>query len=145
MKTIDKSKVLVAAVSLMVKQGSATSLEVKNELRKNGYNARQAEVRDLLNDLRQEESWNVSDNGTFKIYTPKTNSFKPTSPSSVAKTSSTATILTAPAKGCWEVNATTGSKVVYVNGSVTRSAARYAFVKNVPGTDYADTRSRKIK
>lgn len=144
MKTLDKSKVLVAAVSLMVKQGSATSLEVKNELRKGGYNAKQAEVRDFLNDLRQEENWNVSDNGQFKIYTQKTNSFKPTSPSSVAKKTAT-TILSKPIKGCWEVNATSGSKVIYVSGDVTRSAARYAFVKQVTGTDYADTRSRKVK
>ena len=142
-KKLDKVAVLVEACTLMLNNGQTTTLEVKNSLRKQGYDARQADVSAFMAELSGEEKWKAKDTGSYKVYEPGTTGLV------VSKTTTVgirpATVLTTKTSGCWEMNSTTSSKVVYMNGSVSREKARTADMNQVPGTAWADTRGRKVK
>jgi len=81
-KSIDKSIVKHYAEALMNKNGSTTTLDVKNVLRADGYFAEQSVVSGHLNTLNSEESWDYTSNGSFNTYSI-------TDPITVATTTST--------------------------------------------------------
>jgi predicted DNA-binding WGR domain protein len=68
MKTVDATAVLLAAEELMSKNGSTTTLDVKNRLRNNGYMAVQAEVSRFMDDLARTESWTYAQQNSFRVY-----------------------------------------------------------------------------
>ena len=69
MKNLAKQDVKDAAVKLMQSNGSTTTLDVKNELRSQGFWATQNQVSDFMNDLHNEESDWVFDNPNgFRVY-----------------------------------------------------------------------------
>lgn len=143
-KPLNKVSVLVAAANLMAVNGTATTLEVKNELRNQGFEARQSEVSQFMSDLADEEKWNVNNGGSYRVYAPGTVSSKVASKTSTPTVKVPATELSSPIKGCWEVNSVTSSNVKYYDVTGSRSAVRWAFAKT-SGSNFADTRARKIK
>lgn len=136
MKTLNKNVVLVAACNLMINNGQVTTLEVKNNLRASGYDARQNAISSFMRDLATEEKWDIQDTGNYKVYGL-----------GAIKTSATKGALveiSAAVTGCWEVNATTSHAVKYYDNTASRSQVRYAFAKT-EGVNYDDTRSRIAK
>ncbi len=69
-KHIDKDIVLKTATKLMQDKGKTSSLEVKEQLRADGYWAKQEPVRDLLRELKSEHNWNVNDVGHLEYSLP---------------------------------------------------------------------------
>lgn len=148
---ITKQDVLAVAADLINQNGSTTTKEVKEALRKNGFTARQVEVSSFMDELAKidDELAILSDNGTYRTYGAIPSTLQPV----FASASSTATqatgILTTPlnaaVKGCWEVNAAVRSSVVmYFDSNMTRDAVRQAYAK-ATGIKFADTRSRIYK
>ena len=68
LKTIDKEVVLGMAEALMILNGSTTTLEVKIELRKQGYQATQSAISHFMDLLGEEEKWIFDFNGSYRTY-----------------------------------------------------------------------------
>ncbi|WP_420150427.1 hypothetical protein [Spirosoma sp.] len=68
LKQITPSMVCLAATTLILAEGSTSSLIVKQFLRNRGYKARQADVSTWLFDVAQQQGWAINDNGIFKVY-----------------------------------------------------------------------------
>jgi len=60
--------VCLAATTLILAEGSTSSLIVKQFLRNRGYQARQADVSAWLAAIAQKEDWAINDNGLFRVY-----------------------------------------------------------------------------
>ena len=67
-KKLDPLAIRFAATTLILAEGSTTSLDVKNALRKRGYEARQADVSEWLLVICFYESWTVKGNGQQRVY-----------------------------------------------------------------------------
>ena len=67
-KQINKEAVLLAATTLILAEGSTTSLGVKLFLRHRGYKVYQADVSECLFTVAQYQGWSVNDNGLFRVY-----------------------------------------------------------------------------
>ncbi|RRA99741.1 hypothetical protein [Larkinella rosea] len=67
-KKINQQAVRMAATTLILAEGSTTTLDVKIHLRKRGYQAYQSDVSDLLFAVAQGENWAMNDNGTYRVY-----------------------------------------------------------------------------
>ena len=67
-KRINRQAVRMAATTLMLAEGSTTTLDVKNRLRKQGYLAQQADVSKWLFAVARQEKWAINDNGTYRVY-----------------------------------------------------------------------------
>ena len=67
-KQINKEAVLLAATTLILAEGSTTSLGVKLFLRHRGYKVYQADVSECLFTVAQQQGWAVNDNGVFRVY-----------------------------------------------------------------------------
>jgi len=67
-KTVDKAAVKKTAEKLMNDNGSTTTLDVKNTMRKDGYFAEQSVVSDHMRTLNSEEDWDYTSNGSFNTY-----------------------------------------------------------------------------
>ncbi len=65
----DLNTVKITATTLILAEGTTTTLEVKNHLRKQGYTAYQADISKQMRQIALEENWLVYDNGMFFIYT----------------------------------------------------------------------------
>lgn len=63
-----KKEVLSTAVRLMKHYGETTTLEVKLELREQGYIAYQSEIASLMMKLCQEEGWETDYNGLYRTF-----------------------------------------------------------------------------
>ena len=57
-----------AAETLITTFGTTTTLDVKNKLRQQGFQAFQAEVSNLLDEVTAEEQWQFNHNGRYRIY-----------------------------------------------------------------------------
>ena len=68
LRAIDKEIVLGMAEALMILNGKTSTLDVKKELRKQGYFATQSVVSHFMDILGDEENWVFEFNGTFRIY-----------------------------------------------------------------------------
>lgn len=152
LKTTDKIAVLIVACDLMKQNGQTTTLEVKNELRNQGYDARQMQVSQFMSELAGEEGWPSVDSQTtgitnlpnHLIYSPGTSGLA-TAPVPSSSSKTTTWTFTSGVIGDWEVNSVTNSTVIFVSGVVTREQARQAYLNAVPGTKWADTRSRRVR
>ncbi|WP_111626898.1 hypothetical protein [Larkinella arboricola] len=67
-KKITRQAVCLAATTLILAEGSTTTLDVKNHLRNRGYRAYQAEVSTWLFAVAQQQNWAINDNGTYRVY-----------------------------------------------------------------------------
>jgi len=153
---ITKQDVLAVAADLINKNGSTTTLEVKNALRAANKKAFQTEVSAFMDEITNvdKEFVILGDNGIYRTYgaVTSTTTSQPAAANNTA-TSSTATqttgmvIISTPVKGCWEVNAAnhTGvTAVMYFAAGTTRDTVRQIFAKT-NGVKFADTRSRIYK
>lgn len=68
MKTLNKIAVMLVAIEMMKDQGTATTLEVKEALRAEGYFAKQADVSNFMFEVAQEEGWAIDNTSTFRTY-----------------------------------------------------------------------------
>jgi len=68
MKNLTKDAVKEAAEHLIEAFGTTTTLDVKNRLRQQGFQALQAEVSDLMDTLTNEEQWRFNHNGRYRVY-----------------------------------------------------------------------------
>ncbi|GAB3552494.1 hypothetical protein [Spirosoma fluminis] len=68
LKQITPSAVRMAATTLILAEGSTSTLIVKQFLRNRGYQAYQAEVSKWLFVVALEEDWAINDNGLFRVY-----------------------------------------------------------------------------
>lgn len=139
---ISKAVVLVVAKELLEENTTTTTLEVKQELRKRGFDARQSDTSNMMAQLGIEENWDVDSSGLYKIYAfgPARSSKK----AAVSKTVLENAILKTKVSGCWEMNSVTSSTVIYVDGNATRDEARAIYTRET-GISHADTRGRKVK
>lgn len=146
MKTISLNDVIVVAADLMVKNGQTTTLEVKNELRNNGFKAFQVEVSQLMDTAKSSENWDVNDNGIHRTYSVVlTKASTPaTTTAPVVKAAKPTRAAFLGTSGDWEVNSVTDSQVLYFGSHLTRDEVRRAYAKAV-GVLFVDTRSRKVK
>ena len=65
----DINTVKITATTLILAEGTTTTLEIKKHLRKQGYTAYQADISKQMKQIAQEEGWQAYDNGIFYIYT----------------------------------------------------------------------------
>lgn len=70
MKTLNDLAVLQAAETLMRQNGQTTTLDVKNLLRQQSYEATQSEVSSRMEIVARQESWHINSAGAYKIYKP---------------------------------------------------------------------------
>lgn len=68
MKQLSEEAILEAAEALMDEHGSTTTLDVKNRLRNQGYQAFQTEISQKMEKLCQTESWQYRTQGRFRVY-----------------------------------------------------------------------------
>jgi hypothetical protein len=68
LKQITPSAVCLAATTLILAEGSTSTLIVQQSLRNRGYRANQAEVGKWLGVVAQAEGWAINDNGLFRVY-----------------------------------------------------------------------------
>ncbi|TAE74631.1 MAG: hypothetical protein EAZ85_04230 [Bacteroidetes bacterium] len=68
MQILDYKNVLVVAEELIEKNGSTTTLDVKNLLRQRNFQASQNEVSSFMNQISARESWQSTQNSNFKVY-----------------------------------------------------------------------------
>ena len=71
MTPLTKAAVRQAAEMLMDQHTETTTLEVKNQLRQQGYKAVQREVSALMDELCAEANWEFEFNGRNRIYRRK--------------------------------------------------------------------------
>ncbi|MBO0930627.1 hypothetical protein [Fibrella aquatilis] len=68
LKSLTRQAVRMAATTLMLAEGSTTTLHVKAYLRDQDYRATQADVSSWLFRIARRERWVVNDNGQFRVY-----------------------------------------------------------------------------
>lgn len=68
LRKLHTKAVKMAAENLMLTSGATSTLEVKNQLRKQGYLAFQSEVSDCMDRIAAEQGWCYVFNGFFRIY-----------------------------------------------------------------------------
>lgn len=68
LQTLQPEVVCQITEALMLTHGTTTSLEVKKELREQGFYAVQAEVSALMAALAEDRNWKFWSNGRFRIY-----------------------------------------------------------------------------
>ena len=59
----------LTATTLILAEGTTTTLEVKNKLRSQGYTAYQEDISRQMHQIAEAEGWLAHDNGLFLIYT----------------------------------------------------------------------------
>jgi hypothetical protein len=143
MKTIDKLAVLSVASVMLDQQPEVTTLEVKEKLRAQGFWAKQRDISTHMAELAQEQGWKSQDNGTHKVYSAH---IAGTAADSVTAlpTLVHSTVLPSRTIGAWEVNSTTDSTVMYIDGSQTRDQVRQIY-KVTCNVKWENTRARKVK
>lgn len=78
-KTLTKDAVKIVAERLMFNLMAITTLEIKNELRKEGYWATQRQVSTFMRDLCIENNYDSQTTGQYNIYRMKDNTNPPIS------------------------------------------------------------------
>lgn len=134
---------------LLVSNGQATSLEVKNALRQKGFWATQAVVGSTMQDLAEEHGVRSSFNGNYLVYSLTAN------PAAMAPASTPQPVkrapldpadrvpLTSAVPGDWAVyDASDPSKVLYFKGTMTEGQAKYSFSSEM-GTQYVNARAKR--
>lgn len=68
LQTLQPEIVCQITEALMLTHGTTTTLEVKKELREQGFYAVQAEVSVLMEELAEDRNWKFWSNGRFRVY-----------------------------------------------------------------------------
>lgn len=163
MKNLSKVEVLAIAAQIITNNGEATTLEIKNEARNQGYWAKQAQISGLVSELVSEDQLAVKgDNGIHRFYeigvayvgtaqnTTPAPVAKPTTPQhTVSHQDGSKTIVKALTQnlvknGDWEVSSTESTETLYFLGDLTRDEARGAY-RTITGVSFTSTRSKRVK
>ena len=172
--TVTKEDVRVAALRLLAVNGQTTTLEVKNHLRNhpstNSLKSNQDEISALMAEVSKEEGWDIDSSGDYRIYSINPTAIHFTNNANNATVVAMTPVVQHPAAtttpavptattsingithksrtqavaGDWEVNATTTSLVIYMDGSLSRDKVRSYFSK-LTGEKFQDTRTRRIQ
>jgi len=86
MKTLTKSDVLSVAEGHINQSGSTTNLDIKRELRGQGFYATQEAVAEFMGEIYAEKGWDFSFNGKYRTYTESSANVPASSLSSQLKT-----------------------------------------------------------
>lgn len=136
MKQFEQADLQQVVEDLMKQQSEVTTLEIKSELRKQGFWVRQHDVSDMMDQTHDIMGLTYRDNGHYRIYSAASNTV---ATASSAPSSQSATM--------WETRFAGKlgpmCPVELYDGSMTRSAARYAFAK-AHGVSYNDVRARRV-
>jgi len=173
-KDLTKADVYDVAMDLIEENGSTTTLDVKKELRKNGFFAKQVEVSNYMNEISDEENWNFTFNGVHRTYKFDTDDTDDTNDnyssqlkqiSAQPLTSKPNTIQTNKSSDSYtkrngtvietidEDDATVGDyvawsvshdEILYFSAGYSRDDMRLAYYQ-ITGTPFCDTRVKKIR
>lgn len=162
MKNLTKDAVKKTAVKLMNDNGETTNLDIKNELRTEGYNAKQKAVSDFMIELASEENWEHTNNGNHRTYTIGDDSDSSNRSAVVATLQKTTTAtktnkitnaikvagksITTKTKGNakdWKAYTPNNSSVLYFDQAFSRDQVRGAFAK-ITGVAFNDSRACRI-
>lgn len=143
-KFLDKDDVDSVFTDLLETQGQATSLEVKQELRNQGFWATQNEVGVMLRDIAAESGIDWDFNGVYRTYikpgTTLSNASTPTTVKAPAANPADREPKDTPDVGDWlAYDAQDPTHELYFKGSLTAAQAKYAFTLET-GRDYIDVR-----
>jgi hypothetical protein len=160
MKTLNKIAVMLVAIEMMKDQGTATTLEVKEALRAEGYFAKQADVSNFMFEVAQEEGWAIDNSSTFRTYSLDPNhvaatviSTNSTGNSNLAshtikhrdgsEVTVTEKVEADAVVGDWICDHYLGDEM-YFDAIYTRDEARGAYAK-INNVDFASVTSSKVK
>ena len=152
-KTLEKADIEAVFDELIDKNGQTTSLEVKEELRSQGFWATQAVVGVELRNIADAKGCDWDFNGTYRIYyEPGTQNMSPT-PAPTATAVSTAPKLPipddlrdpidSPENDDWEATAP-GAGTMYFSSKLRPGQAKSLFVENT-GADFLDVRVTRVQ
>jgi len=162
-KQLDYDIVKEVAEKIMDVMGYTTNLDVKNELRAMGYWATQALVAALMQEVADNEEYNIQNTGNYNIYKYKSNTSTIddddlddedddddygkgglTVPKRKKGTVKYPTHKSSFTNGDWEVYSVANSTVAFYPSTYTRDEVRkgYALEYNV---HFHDTRSKRVK
>lgn len=134
---VDDTQIIDTFKNQILQNGETTTLDVKNELRAQGFWVTQMQVSGVVSqfaDQSMEFDWDVS-NG-HRVYREAVSP----APMSTGITPYVAKPKTQASLGDWEVGGSGTLKTYY---NVTRNKARYEYAKEF-GIDYVDTTARKM-
>lgn len=156
-KTLEKADIEIAFNDLLVKNGQTTSLEVREELRKQGFWSTQHVVGTSLRDIADARGCDWDFNNTYRTYKQGTqmsptpapvqqNLFSvPKAKRTPASSADREPIDVIDARtGDWEcTNLLSGDSVMYFKSTLTAPQARYAYALH-SGVDYVNVRSVRV-
>jgi hypothetical protein len=152
-KTLDKADIEAVFDKLIDENGQTTSLEVKEELRNQGFWATQAVVGVELRTIADAKGCDWDFNGTYRTYyEPGTQNMSPTpvQTTTVVPTAPKLPIpddlrsaLDTPSKDDWEAVAP-GNGTMYFSGQLRPGQAKSLYVENT-GADFLDVRVTRVQ
>lgn len=164
MKSLTIDDVKNVALDLISKNGSTTNLDIKNELRNQGFYATQTEISEIMDNEHAGWGLTFSFNGMFRTYSTdngqssasssNTSSFGGMNlPGSVSTSPAAPKVripvqeTNSPVAGDWKVfDAGNPSNILYYLAGPSRNAVRYAFLSGSPvSVKYVDTRAVKVQ
>lgn len=163
-KTTEKDDVKRVAEQLIEDNGSTTNLDVKMQLRKEGYYATQGIISNFMSELIDDEGWHVTNNGRFRtvghsdvsavnvvsssagfpgsVLSDDSDDFKP-GKRYVRRDGIELVSLSQPTPGDWIISDANGiNHSLVFDGRFTRDQVRQAY-SSICGIDFTDTRSRR--
>lgn len=145
----DKDDVRSAFIDLLEEHGETTSLDVKKELRRNGFWATQEKVTGLMREVADEEGIDFTFNGTYRTYYEDSQVIPPPNSALTNLFNSTKSMTQDlstdnPVQGDWEVRDVNDiASTVYYESSLTAGQAKYQYCK-LTGVDFTDARVKKV-
>jgi hypothetical protein len=161
-KQLDYDVVKETAEKLMTAMGSATNLDIKQEVRACGYWATQTIIANMMQDIANDENYTVTNNGRYNTYSLPTVSVNDdedddeddddddddsntvTVPKRKKGTVKYPTHCNSFTSGDWEVYSVANSTIAFYPSSYTRDEVRQGYALEY-GVHFHDTRSRKVK
>jgi hypothetical protein len=161
---LSQSDVETVVNELIDKNGSTTSLEVKEELRNRGFWATQAIVGVAMREIADSGSIPWDFNGRYRTYYKPGTQMSPTSASGLTPASASASTpvqvtvkpkrvpldpgdrepIDSPAVGDWTVYDTKGNGVpLSFRGKLTEGQAKYAYILKTTGATFVDIRAER--
>lgn len=152
-KTLEQDNIEEVFDELLAKNGQATSLEVKEELRNRGFWATQKVVGTSLRTIADAKGCDWDFNGTYRTYyEPGTQNMSPTpvQATSVAPTAPKLPIpdslrdpIDSPSNDDWEATAP-GNGTMYFSGQLRPGQAKSLYVQET-GANFLDVRVTRVQ
>lgn len=135
----DKKAIHKIFYEILEGKGEATSRDVKEVLRGEGYWATQSKVSPLVREIASEEDIDYNFNGVYRTYVVNSSVRAPKKP-----VAASVDPIDNPSQGDWEVFDVDGyAKICYYDSGLTAGQAKYQYSKNT-GVNFLDVRIRKL-